>query len=538
MITTITREEHTNTFYNFYCVVVTRHIWSTLQFMIKIPIKPYTPGTVMSGGERRVYSSLNSTKMDTYYSALSGTVMSGGEHHVYSSLNSTKMDTYYSALEAVAGQNRVAILIYVDFSYLDMALNLINSSIKPLHMLDNVLFVSTDTNVCQYLSQQSVYCFVYIKTQPVDGSDSVFDSKGFIEKMNIRTEMILDALRLGYTVLHTDADVVFFLDPLPEIIHACADACDMAAMLDIDIYNAGFVFLKSRQAVIAVYRKMQHLYRYKMKDDQTALNEALVSAKHVNMVDLSVRQFQSGIEYFENDQRGVRVIYHKRDCVVVHNNWMVGRDAKIYRFRETGLWTLDFTTRTDKKIPRYYTDTSRKYLSFEIPTTDEDLSDKSQWQMDVLTNALIMGHILIRTVILPTFTCGNSSVTSFSCDILHFVDFRQFHNYFWDAYREHTSFENSLIPQALKNNRNSYTLKFTTSEKFPIISHGILYVPINSKYVPSIITVNVMNLKDVHQKFPTAILQNHYVKEIVKELRESIKFDNYRQYSGQMKTFI
>jgi len=40
---------------------------------------------------------------------------------------------------------------------------------------------------------------------------------GVVRKMNIRTEMILDALVAGFTVVHTDLDVVFFRNPLPHL---------------------------------------------------------------------------------------------------------------------------------------------------------------------------------------------------------------------------------------------------------------------------------------------------------------------------------
>ena len=38
----------------------------------------------------------------------------------------------------------------------------------------------------------------------------------FLRKMNIRTYMILDALRLGYSVLHTDLDMYFMKNPFEE----------------------------------------------------------------------------------------------------------------------------------------------------------------------------------------------------------------------------------------------------------------------------------------------------------------------------------
>ena len=40
--------------------------------------------------------------------------------------------------------------------------------------------------------------------------------------MNIRTFMILDALRLGYNVLHTDIDVFFMKNPFNDFeFHVC-----------------------------------------------------------------------------------------------------------------------------------------------------------------------------------------------------------------------------------------------------------------------------------------------------------------------------
>ena len=46
---------------------------------------------------------------------------------------------------------------------------------------------------------------------------SEWGTTSFLRKMNVRTDMILDALRAGYTVLHTDVDVVFLKDPIPDL---------------------------------------------------------------------------------------------------------------------------------------------------------------------------------------------------------------------------------------------------------------------------------------------------------------------------------
>ena len=61
-------------------------------------------------------------------------------------------------------------------------------------------------------------------------------------KMKIRTYMILDALKLGYTVVHTDADIYYVMNPLDDIV--CSGSCHLAALWDDSSYNAGFVYVR------------------------------------------------------------------------------------------------------------------------------------------------------------------------------------------------------------------------------------------------------------------------------------------------------
>ena len=53
-----------------------------------------------------------------------------------------------------------------------------------------------------------------------------------------------------------------------------------------------------------------------------------------------------------------------RECVIVHNNWMVGGDAKVYRFKEHGQWLVD--------KDGYYSSHDRKYLVYDNPLTFAD----------------------------------------------------------------------------------------------------------------------------------------------------------------------
>jgi len=85
---------------------------------------------------------------------------------------------------------------------------------------------------------------------------------------------------------------------------------------------------------------------------------------------------------------------------VVHNNWIVSKEAKIYRFREHLMWVFDGSD-------RYYSSETRKYLTYTNPkpeTSNNSLSSSEQKQLLqrqvlALRTALAIGYLLDRTVL-------------------------------------------------------------------------------------------------------------------------------------------
>ena len=61
-------------------------------------------------------------------------------------------------------------------------------------------------------------------------------------------------------------------------------------------------------------------------------------------------------------------------AVVVHN-WIVGTEAKIYRFKEMLQWNFDGTD-------GYYTSVSRKYLVYENTRSKEGVAGEVTWELD------------------------------------------------------------------------------------------------------------------------------------------------------------
>jgi len=56
-----------------------------------------------------------------------------------------------------------------------------------------------------------------------------YGSLAFIRKTHVKTDLILTALKLGYTVLIVDVDIVFFKNPIPFV--SCT-TCDIAIQSD------------------------------------------------------------------------------------------------------------------------------------------------------------------------------------------------------------------------------------------------------------------------------------------------------------------
>jgi len=145
----------------------------------------------------------------------------------YVSLTSTKQlswtsvtvsDNTYSLAKAIASRasrDRYIVLAMADESFADMAINLYEASFLR-NNISNYLFVGVGNSTCEVLARQSVACFHYVN-DPDAHRASRFGTLDFVRKMNIRTDIVLEALEANYTVLHTDVDIYFMSSPVNEI---------------------------------------------------------------------------------------------------------------------------------------------------------------------------------------------------------------------------------------------------------------------------------------------------------------------------------
>jgi len=225
---------------------------------------------------------------------------------------------------------------------------------------------------------------------------------------------------------------------------------DLALPWDAEgVYNSGFVVINPTTECMHLYRMTRDIAKNANVDDQTALNWALQKLKAQNS------KFQAEVldqELYANGQQyivvGNRSLLRANDpcsfinrtrcpVMVIHNNWILTKEAKIYRFREHLLWLYDGEN-------QYYSSQTRKYLTYTGASAAED-------QVTVLRTALTLGHLLERTVILPRF-CLTSLIL-----------IRTFETFFSNRYRESSFLQHPKVPAVLKHNMINYQLSAYTN---------------------------------------------------------------------------
>ena len=153
-----------------------------------------------------------------------------------------------------------------------------------------------------------------------------------------RPKRILQALREGRNVLHVDADSVWLSNPF---VHMKDDA-------SIDIWAqdernkrtekprrcAGFMAFRSTPENIELAERWSQKLETKAQSDQHTINAIIRTNPRVQ--DLDYRLFPQGKQFFEDYDDAQR-----SEVVVVHNNYIVGHDPKVERFKRLDLWHPD-----------------------------------------------------------------------------------------------------------------------------------------------------------------------------------------------------
>lgn len=173
-----------------------------------------------------------------------------------------------------------------------------------------------------------------------------YASEDFNKVVYLRTLEVKELVEQGYTVLHTDLDIVFLKDPIPVLLSYLADH-DIAFQQDSKQFCTGFYITKpfSRCSDFFDYdfENYKHLHdqdHISWKLNPTLTDDGLVARPRKPHNDLKVKALDRDLfpygRWFYMNQDRVTAPY------IVHYNWGNPKtvDGKIERMKKYGHWFL------------------------------------------------------------------------------------------------------------------------------------------------------------------------------------------------------
>ena len=367
----------------------------------------------------------------------------------------------------------------MDFAYADVATNLYLTSFKRLN-ITNYLFIALNKKCCDVLHARGIHCMNYFP-EFADGLEaSAVGSASYNNKVNKKAVIALESLKLGFNPFLVDLDIVFFSDP-GKIAYSLGKTHDLVVQDDSNgLFNTGFYYTRSTPKTIDLFTRFNRSQTKAVAStsDQNVIRGVLKSMKDVKLKLLDVKKFLVGNTYWEIPKRGFNYEHPWKTTdgshaghVIIHNNWLATEEAKIYRMRESLLWMVDENG--------YYSSKDRKYLVYDNPFMK--ISDGIELERDALVNALSIGYLLNRTVILPTFHCHSKRGAYFctknaqECPLMALYSMSSFDKSFSGAYREHVFLSHDLVPESTRQSRSTmnYIATDNLRKLIPNLQDGI-----------------------------------------------------------------
>eukprot|EP00850_Spirogloea_muscicola_P003002 SM000011S19180 [mRNA] locus=s11:1234586:1237562:- [translate_table: standard] len=181
-------------------------------------------------------------------------------------VNDTPASKLRSVLETAATpDSRIVIVTSFTAAWkpmLELFLEQLRSSPLTQALIRHLLVLSFDDKGYSYCQKLGLHC--YLDTQEsatkkgnYSGAAKVYMTPIYLDMMWRRLELKRDILQLGYNVLFTDTDILWFQDPLPLLQASQLDiqfACDRWRTDPAKpAINAGFYFARSNNRTIAFY---------------------------------------------------------------------------------------------------------------------------------------------------------------------------------------------------------------------------------------------------------------------------------------------
>jgi len=310
-------------------------------------------------------------------------------------------------------ESQNVIVATVDAGYVAFALNWA-CSLRRLG-IQNFLFHAVDDDIFQALQDMNLPVVKYLSATSLQykkggkADGVVYGSVSYQSIMNTRTEFIATILEEGYNVLLSDVDIVFLRSPFPHF----------DPMLDIQggahkelKITGGFIYTRATPNSVKLWKKVleqhskifakiQSMKKFDIHSytEQEILNNVLLKSAQGEYKWGRIPQniVADGKQFFidrETQKKG-------EWPAVIHNNYVIGAENKLQRFRNTSLWLINdnlqcrgFLNALPPIPPPGFPTFSIKILTFNRPAALERLL-ASLLEADIVTNTEISLDIFV-----------------------------------------------------------------------------------------------------------------------------------------------
>ncbi|CAI9099460.1 OLC1v1036288C1 [Oldenlandia corymbosa var. corymbosa] len=154
-------------------------------------------------------------------------------------------------------------------SLFDIFLDSFKIGIGTQKLLNHLVVIALDPISYNRCSESLPHCYA-LKTQGIDFSvqEAFFMKPDYVRLVWRKIEVVYDILQLGYNILFTDTDIVWFRDPF---LHFLQDADIQISSDGNNISNTGFYYVKSNNRTVQFYEfwlNARSRYTYGIKHDQ------------------------------------------------------------------------------------------------------------------------------------------------------------------------------------------------------------------------------------------------------------------------------
>ena len=181
---------------------------------------------------------------------------------------------------------------------------------------------------------------LYVIKGEVNQQSVDFATPDFNRLMRAKVEVILDAMETNKEVLWVDSDIVFLKNCIEDIRvrKGNAEMCFQPSLSNP--VCTGFFYVKSSprtknflKGVIEFMKQNPNI------DDEQAINHTFHQFGLLATV-LPYWNYPVGMAFFSHNG-GISSALEQSKVYIVHNNYIVGNENKVNRFKKNGLWNVD-----------------------------------------------------------------------------------------------------------------------------------------------------------------------------------------------------